>query len=263
MRKILLTLCLFLLPQPTQAQFQSETETSLSLELWPRVHRHYIHQYRATVRGSASYNWLQARGYIHGVFWQSDKSKIPRSPVNAENNMNQEVRYGASLVAYLWKKLHTGLTLHRTEFHVVWRFKNQNGYRDGYGNFENNPSWRKREKICRSGNGCGSIAYSESAGIVLGWRDSTLSATARYLFWRYKELTFVPRPLRLRLMARKENWRTELSLHLDLASRARWSMEVGRRIYRSLWIGARAARVQPDHKKAFTLFGLSLTVRNR
>jgi hypothetical protein len=235
-----------------------ELKPQAELMIWPTVERNYQHEYRSGVDGQISWRNIEFDGYVNGIFWQTNASKVPGSPFNAENNMNNMVKYGGTLKL---KKsgFFVGPTIHRTEIHVVWRFKNKNGYIDGFGSAA---TWRKNEKKCRSGNGCAAISYQDGWGVSAGYEDENVDVEARWLFRRWKTLTLAPRPLRFNVKVNTwENWQVEAAAWQDLKNRWRGDLSVQRRVYNKLWVGARLGRLQPDHKRAFTRFGLGFVVR--
>jgi hypothetical protein len=233
---------------------------TLKFEVWPRAHRNYQHQYQVDLRAGLRARGWAARGYLRGNFWQTDASKIVGSPVNAENNMNWHILYGGSLVYHLGAApVYLGATIHRDEQHVVWRFKTQNGYRNGYGSFEGYNSWQDRETRCRNGMGCGSISYAEQAGAVVGVEAAAVSASVRWLPYRYKDLTRVPVPWIVRAEARGLPRITVAARAArDLAERWRYSVAVRARVLGPFRVQVRRARVQPDQKRSFAFWGLGL-----
>lgn len=263
-RRLLLILAValcFLVPMnnATAQGVDLDLEPQAEFMVWPTVERNYQHEYRAGVEGDISWRFVEVDGYVNGVFWQTNTSKVPGSPFNAENNMNNMVKYGATLKA---KKdgFFVGPTIHRTEIHVVWRFKNNNGYLDGWGGPAE--TWRGEERACRSGVGCPSIAYQDAWGAAVGYEDENVDLEARWLFYRWKALTLIPRPIRLEAeLTSWDGWRIEADAWRDLKHRWRGDVAVQKRIYEKLWGGMRVGRLQPDHKVAFTRFGVGLVVR--
>jgi hypothetical protein len=241
--------------QEIRAEFKPQVE----FMVWPTVERNYQHEYRAGVDGQISWRNIEFDSYVNGIFWQTNTSKVPGSPFNAENNMNNMVKYGGTLKL---KKsgFFVGPTIHRTEIHVVWRFKERNGYLDGWGGPAT--TWRGEERACRSGVGCASIAYQDAWGVSAGYEDENVDVEARWLFRRWKTLTLAPRPLRFNVKVNTwENWQVEAAAWQDLKNRWRGDLSVQRRVHKKLWVGARFGRLQPDHKRAFTRLGLGVVVR--
>jgi len=257
---VFVAVILFLCPldEAKAQKVNVDLQPQVEFMVWPTVERNYQHEYRAGVDGQISWRSIEFDGYVNGIFWQTNTSKVPGSPFNAENNMNNMVKYGGTLK--LTKSgFFVGPTIHRTEIHVVWRFKNRNGYIDGFGSAA---TWRQNEKKCRSGNGCAAISYQDGWGVSAGYEDENVDVEARWLFRRWKTLTLAPRPLRFNVKVNTwENWQVEAAAWQDLKDRWRGDLSVQRRVYKKLWVGARFGRLQPDHKRAFTRLGVGLVVR--
>jgi len=240
-----------------------EFEPHVSMAVWNSAQRNYQHAYEAGGRAAAFVGPFQVEGYARGIFWQTDKSKVVGSPVNAENNMNNMVKYGGSARGYLGNWF-AGAAIHRTEIHVIWRFKERNGYQDG---FPKSNDWEVAEQKCRSGQGCPSIAYQDAFGYIAGYDGSNLTVEVKYLPHRWKELTLRPRPWRGRMVFHVPDrwpvgdWVASVHMQRDLKENWRGDIRLRRRLVDKLWATARAGRFQPDHKTAFNRLALGLVIR--
>jgi hypothetical protein len=251
-------LLLWVLPasgQPVDVDSTS-AEPFVSFEAWPSAHRHYQHVYRAGADGTLSIGRVQLYGYVAGVFWQTDDSKVVGSPFNVENNMSQMVKYGATLRLNVARGFYLGPSIHRTEIHIVARRKDDFGYLDGWGSPAK--KWRGEETACRKGVGCPSLAYQDAWGVAAGWASGGRLLSVRWLFHRWKTLTLAPRPLRIRAVWSYRRFSAELRAQMDLKERWRGDVTLFTRITGPLHLFLRAGRYQPDHKRSFDNIGIGL-----
>jgi hypothetical protein len=245
----------------------TELTSFASLALWPEAKRSYQHVYEAGGRGHLEAGPAELSGYVRGVFWQTSASKVPGSPVNAENNMGNTVKYGGSLKLYVYGGWHVGPAVHRTEMHVVWRFKGDHGYRDGYGSYEGTPGWERREELCRAGRGCPSIAYQDGIGAILGYDGTHVRARVKYLRPWKDQLTLRPRPVRALLLLEAPKrwgigkWEAEARAQLGAKGQAFGDIRLRHSLLGPLWLTLRYGRLQPDHKTPFYRPAVGLLVR--
>lgn len=239
---------------------------SASLDLWPKAHQNYQHLYTAAARGSAWIGPVEVHGYASGRFWQTDDSKVVGSPVNAENNLNWSVPYGGS-VRFYYDDFFVGGAIHRTEFHVVWRHKEQHGYHDNYGTPVND--WKAQAEKCQAGNGCASIAYQDAAGGIIGYDSERLTIEIKYLPYRWKDLTYIPVPWRTRAVVRAPaewpviitDWEAEVAVKKNILDQWRGEIRVRRNLFGRLWAVVSAGRFQPDQKRAFNTVAAGFLIR--